>query len=210
MDTNRHQTMEKQAISAVAALRKNRFDAHYLKTPEQLLKSIRELMPSGSTCSVGGSVTLAETGVRQLLEEGPYTYYDRYAPGAVLEEVFAQALGCDYYFMSSNAVIADGRLYNVDGGGNRVAALSWGPKRVVVVAGSNKIVGSLDAARERVRNLAAPANAIRLDRGTPCSATGFCGDCASPGRICSQELVSGWQCKPGRVSVFLLAGCYGY
>lgn len=205
------ETTQKRIERTLAALRKNQFEAEYIETPEALLARLSELMPQeGCSCSVGGSTTLAETGVLQYLKSGNFTYYDRYAPGVDTNEIFAQALGCDFYFTSANAITENGELYNVDSRGNRLAALIWGPKNVIVVAGYNKLVTDLDAARDRVRKVAAPANAVRLKRKTPCAATGHCQDCSSPQRICSQYLVTGWQTMPGRIRVIIMGDEYGY
>lgn len=210
MNQSLREVMQKHIDRTVDALRKNRYEAEYIETPAQLLKRLEDLMPQGSTCSVGGSITLEETGVLDFLNSGRFTYYDRYAPGADLEEVYHQAMGCDFYFTSSNAITQGGELYNIDGHGNRLAAMIWGPKKVIVIAGYNKIVTDLEAASGRMQTIAAPANATRLSKKTPCAATGHCQDCSSPDRICSQELISGWQRHPGRTHVIILGGAYGY
>ena len=210
MDKNVSAVIEKQIMRTIKALQKNRFEAHYIPTWDDLLAKLGELMPKGCSCSVGGSVTLDETGVLGYLKNGGFTYYDRYAPGADLDKVFHDALNCDVYFCGANAITMDGRLYNVDGRGNRVAAIVYGPKKVVVIAGYNKIVENLDDAIKRNRNMAAPANALRLDKKTPCAETGLCQDCSCPDRICSQELITGWQFYPGRICVLILGKEYGF
>ena len=211
MDNNLTATIQKRIESAVEALRKNRFEAHYIPTKEELISKVAELMPTGCTCSLGGSMTLAETGVREYLEKGGnFTYYDRYAPGADVGEVFHRALGCDVYFSSTNAITLDGKLYNVDGRANRVAAICYGPKKVVIVAGHNKIVTDIPAAQARLREINAPANALRLGLQTPCGAAGTCRDCKSNQRMCCQELITGWQYTPGRINVLIMGEQYGY
>ena len=211
MDNNLTVTIQKRIESAVEALRSNRFDAHYISTKEGLLGKLSELMPAGCTCSLGGSITLAETGIKSHLEKGGnFTYYDRYAPGINIDEVFHQALNCDVYFSSTNAITLDGKLYNVDGRANRVAAICYGPQKVVIVAGYNKIVTDIPAAQARLREFSAPANALRLGHQTPCGAVGICQDCKSSQRMCSQELITGWQVFPGRISVLIVGEQYGY
>lgn len=210
MNKHLHETMEKRAIAAVKALNANNFDAMYLANPENLLPKLAEMVPEGSSCSVGGSVTLEETGVLDYLKSGRYRYYDRYAPEVNPDEVFAQALGCDYYFTSTNALTMNGELFNIDGRGNRLAAICWGPRRVIVITGYNKIVPDLQAARDRLKTIATPANAIRLGIKTPCAATGCCSDCRSDVRICVQELVTGFQKPEGRISVIVLGGSFGF
>lgn len=211
MDNHLTEIIAKRALRAVDALRANRFEAHYIPTKEDLLAKIRELMPPGCSCSMGGSMALHETGVNQYLESGgDFSYIDRYAPGADLDEVFHQALSCDVYFSGTNAITLDGKLYNVDGRANRVAAICYGPKKVIIVAGHNKIVTDIPAAQQRMREISAPANAVRLERPTPCGAIGVCQDCRSDQRMCSQELITGWQMIPGRICVLIVGGEYGY
>jgi len=156
-------------------------------------------------------MTLKETGVLGFLEAGgDFRYINRYAPGANDIEVCRQALSCDIYLSGTNALTMDGKLYNIDGQGNRVAALSFGPEKVIVVAGYNKIVADIPAARERMRLICAPTNAVRLSKQTPCTTTGVCQDCSSPERLCSQELVTGWQENVKRICVFILGQPYGF
>lgn len=210
MDQYARDALQKRMDRAIEKLKANRFEAEYLPDRQALLSRLDELMPKGCSCSLGGSMTLAETGVQAYLEQGDFQYYDRYAPGADQDEIFHKALDCDIYLTSSNAVTEDGRLYNIDGRGNRLAAMVYGPRQVIVIAGYNKLVPNLESARERMKTIAAPANAIRLDKKTPCAATGACQECSSPQRICSQELITGWQMIPGRIRVILLGEPYGY
>ena len=211
MDNNLNRTIEKRIGFAIEALRKNRFEAHYISTNEELLSKVAEFMPHGCTCATGGSVTLTETGVRQYLENGgDFTYFDRNAPGVNMDEVNRKALTCDVYFSSTNAITMDGKLYNMDGRANRVAAICYGPKKVIIVAGYNKIVTDIPAAQQRLREICAPANALRLGYKAPCGATGICQDCKADQRMCSQELVSGWQVVPGRICVLIVGEQCGY
>ena len=124
--------------------------------------------------------------------------------------IFRQAFTCDTYLMSANAITENGELYNVDGNGNRVAALMFGPKSVIVIAGWNKIVPDLEAARQRVRQIAAPANTTRLNTQTPCKVLGSCQDCHSDSRICCDYTVLGQQRIKGRVKVILVGEELGY
>lgn len=115
-----------------------------------------------------------------------------------------KALTCDTFLMSSNAISEDGQLVNIDGNGNRVAALCFGPRRVIVVAGMNKVVGTLDDAIARARHIAAPANLQRFDVKTPCSTTGCCADCVSPQCSCAQIVVTRFSMNPNRIKVVLV------
>jgi len=202
--------VQKRIEQTVEALRKNRFEAFYLPTKKELLAKISQMMPQGCSCSVGGSMTIKETGVHEFLQNGKFTYYDREAPGADPQDVMRKALSCDVYLTSSNAITMDGELHNVDGNANRLAAICFGPKKVIVVAGHNKIVSDISAAQERMRHIAAPANATRLSRKTPCVTTGICQDCSSLERICCQELITRWQREAGRICVLIVGEEYGY
>ena len=210
---------ELRLARTVAALRKNRFDACWFRTKEEALQCIKETIPQGAVVSNGGSMTLAECGVMDLLRSGDYQFLDREAvPPEEVSAVFHKALSADYYLMSSNAVTESGELYNVDGNGNRVAALIFGPAHVIVLAGANKIVPNVEAAIARVKHLTAPANAMRLHCDTPCAKTGICAGahggmaagCKSEGCICCQYVVTGFQRCPGRIKVIMVAETLGY
>ncbi len=211
MDKNLESIIEKKLERAAKALSKNRFDAQIIHSREELSAKLKELLPPGASCSVGGSMTLFETGVIDFLKNGGYAYLDRYAPGADIQRVFHDALSCQVYITSANAVTETGELYNVDATGNRVAALVYGPEKVVVIAGHNKIVPDLEAARARVQRVTAPANSVRLNRDSlPCFSTGICGDCKSPGRLCAYEVICRFQSVPGRITVLLVNESLGY
>lgn len=194
------------------ALTANRMEAQVVETPEKLLEILRGLLPESASVATGGSMTLAETGVNDLLRSGDYDFFFRGRTGEDGQpvDVYRAAFSCDWYFSSANAVTEDGFLYNVDGNANRVAALCYGPKKVVIVAGYNKVVRDLPAAAERVRAIAAPANCIRLERKTPCTTTGRCMDCKSPDHICCDTVIHGFQRDPERIRVFLLPDDFGY
>lgn len=211
MDQNLQTVIEKRMQRTVDALNKHHFDAHLVKTREELLQKLSEYLPAGTSCSVGGSVTLFETGVIDYLKNGDFSYIDRYAPGADTRQCFRDALTCQVYLTSTNAITETGELYNMDGNGNRVAALIYGPDKVIVIAGYNKIVRDLDEARRRNREIAAPGNAVRLNKdGIPCFHTGYCTDCKSPGRFCCHEVVTHQQIVQGRITVLLVAEELGY
>ena len=145
-------------------------------------------------------------GLKQRLAQEGYTLLDRDTANTPEEKqaIMRQALTCGTFLMSSNAISEDGQLVNIDGIGNRVAALCFGPKQVIVVAGMNKVAADLDGAVSRARHIAAPANAQRFDGKTPCTVNGQCGDCTSPDCICSQMVITRF-CKPaGRIKVVLV------
>ena len=124
-------------------------------------------------------------------------------------DMLRQALTCDTFLMSSNAISEDGQLVNIDGMGNRVAALCFGPKQVIVVAGMNKVAGDLDSAMSRARHIAAPANVQRFDVKTPCAVTGQCGNCTSPDCCCAQIVTTRFSKIPGRIKVVLVGEVLG-
>lgn len=205
------------------ALRAHNMDVYLAKDREEAKSIALSLIPAGASCASGGSVTLDETGILAELKSGKYAYIDRGIPTLTPEErvsAMKQALTADYYFMSANAITENGELYNVDGNSNRVAALLYGTGSVIVVAGKNKIVKDLDAAAHRVKTIAAPKNAERLNCATPCAKTGHCisldrgGDmadgCSSPARICCNFVVSAQQRHPSRIKVILVDEELGY
>ncbi len=212
MDKNvkaaRMATLERVA----GALSANRMEARVVESREELLEILRGMLGKGDSIASGGSMTLEETGVNALLSGGDYDFYFRGRTDEKGEpvDVYRAAFSCDWYFSSSNAITEDGLLYNVDGNANRVAALCFGPRKVVVIAGYNKVVRNLHAAAERVRAIAAPANCIRLGKKTPCASTGHCMDCKSPDHICCDRVIQGFQRDPERIKVFLLPEDFGY
>ncbi len=195
-------------------LRKNNMEVFSVKTGDEAKNLVKSLIPTGSIVAHGGSVSLVECGVADLLKNsGDYVFLDRFKPDATPEEVKDIAMrtkACDYYLSSSNAITENGELYNVDGTGNRVASLSHGPLNVIIVAGANKIVENLEQAVERVRNVAAPLNAKRLNFSTPCVKTGRCHDCSSPQRICCIYQVLSFQREANRIKVILVEESLGY
>ena len=218
-----HEPMDEQLIMrlerTVKALQANRMDACWVRNKAEALERVQALIPQGALVASGGSMTLAECGIMDLLRSGNYEYLDRAAVEKdEIPALFRRSFSADFYLMSSNAVTEQGELYNVDGNGNRVAALVYGPDSVIVVAGANKLVPDIPAAVQRVKRLAAPVNAMRLKQDTPCAACGICagvkGDlaagCKAEQRICCSYVVSGYQRFPGRIKVILVAENLGY
>ena len=207
--------------SVMENLEKNRIAVEYLEKKEDVLSRIRELIPPGSIVASGGSSTLNETGVIELLKSGDYTYLDRMAPDLTPEQRQEMAIKgntADYYLCSSNAITEAGELYNVDGNCNRIAAIAFGPKSVIMVVGINKIVPDLDAAIRRVKTIAAPLNTKRLNCDTYCRTAGVCmgvdgamtDGCHSPARICCNYLISAQQRVPNRIRVILVGESLGF
>ena len=213
MDRNKYEIIRLRMERTAEALRRNNFYAVCADNGEEALEIIESLIDENSTVAVGGSMTLFEIGALELLRSGKYTFFDRYEKGLTKEQIadiHRKAFSCDTYLCSSNAVTENGELYNVDGSGNRVAAMIYGPQSVIVVAGYNKIVRDLSEAQERVREIAAPANATRLECATPCTVTGKCIDCKSDRRICADAVSMGRQMIRERIKVILVGEELGY
>ena len=203
-------------------LRKNNMVPYFAETKEDALKLIKTLVKEGETVSVGGSVTLNEIGALDMLRNGDYNFLDRYKEGLSREEVteiFRKSFFADSYITSTNALTSEGELYNVDGNANRVAAMLFGPKSVIVVAGKNKIVENLTEAEKRVKTIAGPKNVKRLGMKTYCAEKGvcmgfddekLCAGCKSEDRICASYTVMARQRIKDRVKVIIVNEELGY
>ena len=202
---------DKSGPTLVKALKKRQFDAYYCSTAEEAVEKVLELIPSGDVVSWGGVATVDELGIKDRLRQRGQSLIDRDTAKTPDErmDMLRQALTCDTFLMSSNAISEDGQLVNIDGMGNRVAALCFGPRQVIVVAGMNKVAGDLDSAMSRARHIAAPANVQRFDVKTPCSVTGQCGNCTSPDCCCSQIVTTRFSKIPDRIKVVLVGETLG-
>ena len=158
-------------------------------------------------------MTLSESGMMKALQDrDDLTLLERSkakSPDEVTE-IYHKSLSADYYFMSSNAISVTGELVNIDGTGNRLAALIYGPSNVIILAGMNKVMPTVEAALSRVKNTASPINAIRLSRNTPCAVTGICSECQSPDCICAQTVITRRSNQAGRIKVILIGEELGY
>ena len=197
---------DKSGAKLVQALEKRNMEGYYCPTAEEAVAKVLELIPMDHTVSWGGAMTVDQLGIKQKLARRGQSLIDRDTARTPEERMamLHQALTCDTFLMSSNAISEDGQLVNIDGMGNRVAALCFGPKQVIVVAGMNKVAADLDGAIARARHIAAPANAQRFNGKTPCSANGQCADCTSPDCICAQMVVTRFCKVPGRIKVVLV------
>ena len=179
---------DKAGPQVAEALRRRHFEAHYVSTAQEALDLALTLIPKDRTVSWGGTVTAAQIGLMDRLHQGDYQLIDRDTgkTPAEKQELMRQALTCGTFIMSSNAISADGQLVNLDGNANRVAALCFGPESVLVIAGMNKVMGDLDSAIARARQVAAPANAQRFDIKTAATApvpTASAARWSSPGSV---------------------------
>lgn len=204
---------ETTANTIIHNLKKRQMEGYYCKTSKEAVELACSFLTPDSTVSFGGSMTLAETGLLSLLRERDDIHLLDRSTAQVPEEVqeiYAKTFTADTYFMSTNAITLEGELVNIDGNGNRVAALIWGPKQVIILAGMNKVSSTLEDAYRRVKDIAAPPNCIRLNKKTPCASTGSCGNCYSPDCICSQTVITRRSGTPGRIKVILIGEALGY
>ncbi len=179
--------MDRRLEAAAAALEKNGFGVAVLLDREAVVRKVLDDARDADTVGFGGSLTLVELGLPDRLRKAGKTCLVHGAPGLAPEErvaVMRRQLTCDLFLSGTNAVTLDGKLVNIDATGNRVGALAFGPKRVRVVVGGNKIVDDVADGVRRIKRDVAPANAHRLGFATPCATTGRCADCRSPDRIC--------------------------
>lgn len=203
---------EKRAQVLVKNLQNRHFEAYYCQTKESALEKALELIPEGSSVGWGGALSAQQIGLLDAVNNGPYEAIDRDKTSTPAERDAAQkrALLADYFITGANALSIDGQMVNIDGNGNRVAAIIYGPKNVIVVAGMNKVVDSLDAAIVRARTVAAPMNKQRFALNTPCEVTGTCADCKSDGCICNQIVITR-NCKPtGRIKMIIVGEELGF
>jgi L-lactate utilization protein LutB len=213
MDSNLAAIINKRINKTLSQLERNRMEAYFASDSEKAREIVSRLLNEGDVIGNGGSASLNESGVMELVKSGKYDYLDRDRPGITAEErneIFRKSFFADAYVTSVNAITEDGELYCVDGNGNRAAAMVYGPKSVIVVAGYNKIVKDVKEAVERVRETAAPANATRLHVNVPCVETGHCMDCRSEGRICCTYTLFGPQRLKGRIKVIIVGEELGY
>lgn len=195
------------------ALERNGIKAVIARTGEEARKKALRMIPKGATVGLGGSRTSQEIGLLDALRKGDYRLHDQYAPGLTIEssrEIRIAGTNAPYFVSGTNAITDDGKLVNIDGAGNRLAGFCYGPEKVILVIGRNKIVSDVEAAIDRVRNVAAPMNAKRFGLKTPCATTGRCSDCASPQRICNLTLIIEKQKPKGRITVILINEDLGF
>ena len=213
MKTIPEQRYSKLGLKVVKALKSRYFDAFYFDEPAEASQKVISLIPKDHQVSWGGSRTLVDLGIPERLESEGYNLLDRDKASSPEErlEFMRRALLCDTYLCGTNAVSEDGQLVNIDGYGNRVAAMTFGPRQVIIVTGLNKVVKTAQDAMVRARTIAAPVNIQRFpDLKTPCNETGACADCLSADSICS-FFVTTRICKPvGRIKVILIGKDLGF
>lgn len=204
---------EMLADTIIKNLRKRRMDGCYCSTVEDAEKMAFSWLTPEASVSFGGSMTLEDTDMLTALRHNPDIHLIDRSMAETPEEVkkiYHEALSADFYFMSTNAITVEGELVNIDGTGNRVAALIYGPEHVIVMAGMNKVTANVEEALSRVHNTATPMNCQRLSKQTPCSVTGVCSDCLSPDCICNQVVITRRSGMEGRIKVILIGEELGY
>ena len=203
----------KRCQIALAALKINGFKAIYADNSKEALDKAMSLIPKEAKVGIGGSVTVREVGLVETLEKQGNTIFAHWDKSLDLKEklkVRKEALTSDVYLTSSNAITLQGQLLNIDGTGNRVAAMIFGPKKVIIIAGVNKLVDTLEAAFARIRNVAGPLNGSRLNLKTPCAITGKCIDCDSPDRMCKVTVILEKRPNLSDITIVLVGENLGY
>ena len=204
--------MQEKAKAAVTALKSRHFDARYAEDADEARAAVKELLPKGAQIAVGGSVTLQETGIMDLIRSGDYDFIDRFNCESWEEELHKYRLGflSDVFVTGTNAVTMDGKLVNIDCTGNRTGCIAFGPKKVIVVVGANKIVENAEEGVKRAKSVA-PMNSRRIKHGNPCDETCRCTDCTGTNRVCNVVSIIDGCCKfPGRITVIVVAEELGF
>jgi L-lactate utilization protein LutB len=210
MDKNSQQIQRVRAVRAVENLKKNKFDAYFVESVKQMKELVATMVPQGASVAVGGSMTLFETGLIEWLRQQPVTFHDRYNPENDVQVMFRNAFTSDIFVTSTNAVTMEGELLNVDGSGNRTAAMIFGPKKVLVIAGINKLVKNMAEAEQMIKRSARPMNNERLNTNNPCRLVGECTECISESRICSVFVRMARSQIRDRICVILVNENLGY
>ena len=209
MNENVFRRNELLAKKVIKGLESRNMTGYYAASKEEALKIALDLIPEKSSVTMGGAMSVHEIGLVDALKEGDYDFIDR-DDYEDKREAMLKAYDADFFLTSANALTDDGILVNIDGNANRVSAIAQGPKKVIVIAGMNKVCDDLDGAMKRARNVAAPINAQRFGLSTPCSKTGKCFDCKSPDTICCQYLITRYSKHPDRIHVILVNDTLGF
>ncbi|WP_346897947.1 lactate utilization protein [Clostridium sp. UBA7503] len=213
MDNSTLWYMEKRVDRTIKNLNRRNMEGFFVKDKSELMTLLKKLIDEKSTVGVGDSMTLFETDVIDFLRKGDYVFLDKYREGITSEEkkdIYIQNFSANTFMCSTNALTEDGELYNIDGNGSRVAPMLYGPKQVILVTGINKIVKDIEEAEKRARNYAAPIDAKRLNKDTPCTTLGYCVDCKSPNRICNDFTIIRGQFIKNRIKVIIVGEQLGY
>jgi len=209
MDQNIVKRNELLAQTVIKGLQSRNMSGYYAASREEALKLALSLIPKGSSVTMGGAMSAQEIGLVEAVKGPDYNFIDRNAFSDRRAALLA-AYDADVFLTSANAMTEDGILVNIDGNANRVSCIANGPKKVVVIAGMNKVCKDIDHAMKRARNVAAPINAQRFGLNTPCAKTGSCMDCKSPDTICCQFLITRYSRHANRIHVILVNDNLGF
>ena len=217
--------MNENVSKVVKNLESNNINTVYAETKAEVCDIVKNMRFDGAVITAGGSMSLKERGGWDIINSPEYDFRDRSKQGITEEErteAYKAAIGCDFFFCSTNALTENGELVNVDGNANRISSIAFGPKKVVMVVGVNKLVKDIDEGLLRIKKIAAPKNAVRLNTGTPCQKLGHCvsllksdcpamtDGCKSPRRMCIEYLISGFHKEKGRLNIILCGETLGY
>ena len=209
MEDNTFKRNELLAQKVIKGLASRNMTGYYAADRNEALKLALELIPEGSSSTMGGGMSVHEIGLVKALKEGNYNFIDRDAVADKRAAMLA-AYDADVFLTSTNAMTEDGELVNIDGNANRVSAIAQGPKKVLFIVGMNKVCPDLYTAMKRARNVAAPINAQRFGLDTPCTKTGSCMNCKSADTICCQFLITRFSRHAGRIHVILVNDNLGF
>ncbi|MBR4513432.1 MAG: lactate utilization protein [Lachnospiraceae bacterium] len=209
MNENIYKRNELLAQKVIAGINSRNMTGYYAKDKEEAVKLALDLIPEGSSVTMGGCMSAHEIGLVEKLKTGNYNFIDRDAYEDK-RAAMLMAYDADFFLSSANAITEDGVIVNIDGNSNRVSAIAQGPKKVIFIVGMNKVCDDLDGAMKRARNVAAPINAQRFGLSTPCAKTGSCFNCKSPDTICCQFLITRFSRHAGRIHVILVNDSLGF
>jgi hypothetical protein len=197
----------------IDALEKNNMAGFFVNNEVELLKLLEKLIPNNATVGCGDSITLEQTGVFDFLQNGNYCFLDKHRNGITRDEkdeIYIKNFSVNTFVTGTNAVTMDGKIFNIDGNGSRIAPIIYGPKQVIIVIGINKIVNNVDDAIERTRQIAAPLDAKRLKKETPCTILNKCIDCKHEQRICNDFVLITRQFIKNRIKIIIVNKKLGY
>lgn len=205
--------MDEKIRKVIFNLQNNNMSGYYVENIGELISLLSTLLVEGEKIGCGDSATLEETGVFEYLRNKDFTFYDKHQSNLTSEEkraIYLKNFDVDTFITGTNAITTDGQLFNIDGNGSRVAPMIYGPKQVIVVVGTNKIADTVEDAIHRARQIAAPLDAKRLNKSTPCATLGKCIDCKHEQRICNDFVLISRQFSKDRIKVIFINGNYGY
>lgn len=205
--------MDERINKAILNLNRNNMAGYFVENKEELLQLIDSLIIKGEKVGCGDSATLEETGVFEFIRRGNFIFYDKHQIGLTPEEkraIYLKNFDTDTFLTGTNAVTLDGKLFNIDGNGSRVAPMLYGPKQVIVIVGINKLMDTVEDAIKRTRQIAAPLDAKRLNKDTPCTKLGKCIDCKHEQRICNDFVLITRQFVKDRIKVIFVNQAYGF